>query len=121
MRRIRGEIDVRPTFCKEPSQVLEDTVHIFLKKLKLPVDLLSTVGEEFGQDLRASEPEDLLPGSGRKKSSLKCKSVSSVRDDVDPAGRSSNFLMKDLTLIKELSLSILEIAEISNGTTPTAA
>jgi hypothetical protein len=28
---------------------------------------LSIPGEEFGQDLRASEPEDLLPGSGRKK------------------------------------------------------
>jgi hypothetical protein len=41
--------------------------------LKQPVELLSTPGEEFGQDLRESEPEDLLPGSGRKKSSLKYK------------------------------------------------
>ena len=66
MRRIRGEIDVRPTFCEGPSQVLEDTVHIFLKKVEVASRFVSSILAR-SQELRESEPGDLLPGSGRKK------------------------------------------------------
>src|SRR5436190_18542309 len=40
----------------------------FKKKGDVASRFVSSIpGEEFGQDLRESEPGDLLPGSGRKK------------------------------------------------------
>jgi hypothetical protein len=66
MRRIRGEIDVRPTFSRRSSHVLEGTVHIFQKKGEVGSRFVSSILAR-SQELRESEPGDLLPGSGRKK------------------------------------------------------
>jgi len=50
----------RPKFCKTPST-------FFKKKGEVASRFVSSIpAEEFGQDLRESEPGDLLPGSGRE-------------------------------------------------------
>ena len=53
--QIRGEMDVRHTFSRTPSQVLEDIVHIFLKKDDIAGRFVRrSLTREFGQDLRKS-------------------------------------------------------------------
>ena len=54
-------VGYRHKFSRGPST-------FFKKKGDVASRFVSSIpGEEFGQDLRESEPGDLLPGSGRKK------------------------------------------------------
>ena len=54
----------RHKFSRRPSTFLKN-------ELEVPSRfVLSIPGEEFGQDLRASEPGNLLPGGGRNKQSF---------------------------------------------------
>src|SRR5215471_9354631 len=43
MRRIRGKIDVRPTFSRRPSQLLEDTVTFFKKEAQVASKFVSSM------------------------------------------------------------------------------